>query len=114
MGEYFGANIFAGTPFETAPALEAKINITQSGNQATAKVEVAGHVFELTLHSLGEAELINRSPSDMAPFHQQGLERVAGSVELTVNGVSVPVTVPPMGISGGPAAVMTPCGVYAR
>lgn len=114
VGEYFGANIFAGTPFETAPALEAKINITQSGNQATARVEVANQVFELTLTSLGDAELINRSPSAMAPFHQQGLERVAGSVELTVNGVSVPVTVPPVGISGGPAAVMTPCGVYAR
>ena len=114
VGEYFGLNIFAGTPFEAAPVLEAKINITHMGNQSTARIETAGHVFELTLTSLGDAELINRSPSAMAPFAQQGLERVAGHAQLMVNGVEVAVTVPPVGISGGPAAVVTPCGLYAR
>lgn len=114
VGEYFGANIFAGTPFEKAPVLEAVIHITQSGNQATARVETAGHVFEVSLTSLADAELIHRSPSEMSPFFQQGLERAAGAAQLSVDGASVAVTVPPVGISGGPAAVATPCGVYAR
>jgi hypothetical protein len=77
-------------------------------------VEVGGHVFEASLHGLGAAELINRSPAATAPFQQQGLEKVAQSASLTVDGQSVNVIVPPVGISGGPAAVFSPCGIYAR
>jgi hypothetical protein len=114
VGAYFGANIFAGTPFENAPVLVASIDITHSGNQSTARVETSGFVFELSLQELGGSELIQRSPSAMAPFFQQGLERVAGAAALKINGESITVTVPPTGISGGPAAVVSPCGIYAR
>jgi len=114
VGAYFGANIFAGTPFENAPVLEAKIDITHQGDTASARVETAGHVFEVAFSGLGGAALIQRSPSAMAPFHQQGLERAAAGATLKVNGGDVAVTIPPVGISGGPAAVTSPCGVYAR
>jgi hypothetical protein len=114
VGAYFGANIFAGTPFENAPVLVAAIDITHSGDHSSARVETAGFVFELSLQDLGASELIQRSPSAMAPFFQQGLERVAGKAVLTINGETIAVTVPPTGISGGPAAVASPCGIYAR
>lgn len=114
VGAYFGANIFAGTPFENAPVLDAKIEITHEGDTASARVETAGHVFEVAFSGLAAAELIQRSPSEMAPFYQQGLERVATAATLKVDGADVAVTIPPVGISGGPAAVTSPCGVYAR
>lgn len=114
VGAYFGANIFAGTPFENAPVLVASIDITHSSGESTARVETSGFVFELSLQSLGGSELIQRSPSAMAPFFQQGLERVAGKATLSINGESIAVIVPPTGISGGPAAVTSPCGIYAR
>lgn len=114
VGAYFGANIFAGTPFENAPVLDAKIEIRHEGHQASARVETAGHVFEVAFDQLEAAELIQREPSAMAPFYQQGLERVAGSVSLKIDGSAVAISLPPVGISGGPAAVTSPCGVYAR
>jgi hypothetical protein len=114
VGAYFGANIFAGTPFANAPVLDAQIEIHHDGNQASARVETAGHVFEVAFDQLEAAELIQREPSAIAPFYQQGLERVAGSVSLKIDGSEVAITLPPVGISGGPAAVTSPCGVYAR
>lgn len=114
VAAYFGANIFAGTPFEQAPALEAEISITQEGDTASCRVAMAGHVFEVTLGGLGAAALINRAPSAMPPFAQQGLERVASQTTLRVNGQEVSHIVPPAGISGGPAAVFSPCGICAR
>lgn len=114
VGAYFGPKIFAGTPFENAPVLDAVITFSGEGDSASARVEVSGHVFEASLHGLGATELINRSPAATAPFQQQGLEKVAQSASLTVDGQSVNVIVPPVGISGGPAAVFSPCGIYAR
>jgi len=114
VGAYFGPKIFAGTPFESAPVLEAEITVRGEGDQATARVVVAGHTFETSLNGLGDAELISREPAPTAPFFQQGLERVAATASLTVDGQAVNVIVPPVGISGGPAAVFSPNGLYAR
>jgi hypothetical protein len=114
VGAYFGPKIFAGTPFENAPVLDATIDITIDGDTATARVETGGHVFMATLTGLAAAELINRAPGATSPFTQQGLERVPSSTTLTVDGAAVSVIVPPVGISGGPAAVVSPCGIYAR
>lgn len=114
VGAYFGSHIFAGTPFENAPVLDAKIDITIEGSTATARVETAGHVFVATLENLGDTGVIQRVPAAASPFTQQGLESAASSATLTVNGQNIPVIIPPMGISGGPAAVLSACGIYSR
>jgi len=115
VGAYFGPNIFAGTPFEQAPVTKADIRITTNlPGSASARVEVAGLVFEMTLSGLGSMETINRPPAAMPPFAQMGIEAVATKAELKVNGQPVTVIIPPIGISGGPAAVWAPSGIYAR
>jgi hypothetical protein len=115
VAAYFGPKIFAGTPFEQAPALTATIEIkTDLPKQVTSKVTVAGHTFEVTLSDLTALELINRPPGQMTPFTQQGPEAAAGKATLTVDGKPVSLILPPQGISGGAAAVWSPAGIYAR
>jgi hypothetical protein len=62
----------------------------------------------------GGLEHINRSPGGMTPFTQDVIEAVAGQVSLKVNGSPVSISVPPVGISGGPAAVYAATGLYVR
>jgi hypothetical protein len=50
----------------------------------------------------------------MPPFHQQGVEIHARKVSLKINGEAINIIVPPVGITGGPARVVSPNGVYAR
>jgi len=50
----------------------------------------------------------------MPPFYQQGVEIHAGKASLKVNGKAIDIIIPPVGISGGPASVVSPNGVYAR
>lgn len=114
VGKYFGPNIFAGTPFEQAPVLQASITVETSTESAVAKIAVAGFKIESRLSGLAAPELIQRAPAAMPPFFQQGVELAASKAELLVNGEKVSINVPPVGISGGPAAVVAPCGVYAR
>jgi hypothetical protein len=114
VGRYFGPRIFAGTPFENAPVLVAEFDFEIGPESAIARVTMAGHVFETTLSGLGPLLKVERSPIPAAPFFQQGAEAVASVSELRVDGNVVPIFVPPVGISGGPAAVVTPFGSYAR
>ncbi len=116
VGAYFGPKIFAGTPFEQAPAAVAEIEIKYDAaeKKATARCKVGDNVFEAELTELGEAYLINRAPAQMTPFHQQGVEAKAGKVVFKVNGAEVPLVLPPVGLSGGPAAVFAASGIYAR
>lgn len=114
VGAYFGPKIFAGTPFEKAPVLTAKIDTGINADTAWSRIEVGGFVFETRLTKLGASQLIQRAPAAMPPFWQQGVEINAGAAEFKVNGKPVPVIIPPTGISGGPAAVASPCGIYAR
>jgi len=114
VGAYFGKHIFAGTPFEHAPVLAAEITIVTEGGTACARVEVSGFVFETHLAELGQTALIQRAPLPTAPFHQQGLEIPAAHAGLKVNGEKIPLTLPPVGLTGGPCAVIAPCGIYAR
>ncbi len=115
IGKYFGPKIFAGTPFEQAPVLAANIEVwTKLPGSVGCKIKVGNLLFEATFSELGPLELISRAPSAMPPFHQQGLEAKAGKVSLKVNGKDIPLIVPPVGITGGPAAVWAPCGIYAR
>lgn len=114
VGAYFGAHIFNGTPFETAPVLTAEININVTAASATASCKVGEHLFEIELSQLSAPYLVDRKPSAMPPFYQQGVECEAAEVSIKINGAAIEFTLPPMGISGGPAAVVSPNGVYAR
>lgn len=114
IGAYFGKHIFAGTPFEGAPAIVGKIIIETSGDLATARVEIPGFVFESELSGFSEQTLVQRAPIATAPFHQQGLEAAASQVSFKVNGEKIDLVVPPIGITGGPCAVLSACGHYAR
>lgn len=114
VGPYFGPAIFADTPFAAAPVLRARIEITITADTARATVEVAGMELRTELSEFGPLALVHRAPATMTPFWQQGLERAAGRARLWVDGKEIPLLVPPVGISGGPAAVHAPCGLYAR
>jgi hypothetical protein len=114
VGKYFGPNIFAGTPFEAAPVLDATIDIQIHDDKAIATLAVAGHSFEVTMSGLSTPYLIDRKPSAMPPFYQQGVEIHATDVSLKVNEAAVNIIIPPIGITGGPASVVAPNGTYAR
>ena len=114
IGAYFGPHIFAGTPFEHAAVIEASIEIEKNETFARATVRVAGLVIQTELSAFGPSRLVNRSPSLMAPFEQQGLEASAGKARLWIDSKEISIIVPPLGMSGGPAAVWSPCGLYAR
>ncbi len=114
LSAYFGPNVFAGTPFEAAPALEGNIEVTTHlPEQVSVKITVAGFVIESTLSELGALEVADRAPGNL-PFHDHSIEAKANQVLLTVNGQALSLIVPPFGMSGGPAAVWSPCGSYSR
>ncbi|HVV82612.1 MAG TPA: hypothetical protein VHE35_06010 [Kofleriaceae bacterium] len=114
VAAYFGPNIFAGTPFEGAPALTGAIDVSWTGDGYSTHTEVGGHVFDVTMAKSAEAAPIDRPPAAMTPFHQQGTETGVGAVTVKVDGNPIELTVLPQGIAGGPGAVWAPCGVYSR
>lgn len=114
VGAYFGPNIFAGTPFENAPVLDAVINIDITESTAKSTCVVGGITFEVELTDFSDPYLIDRKPAAMPPFYQQGVEIHARKATLKVNGELINIIIPPVGISGGPASVVSPNGVYAR
>ncbi len=115
VARYFGPHIFAGTPFEHAPAIQAQITITTDlPGSVHARIEAAGFSFETQLAKLGNLTSIQRPPSPFTPFTQQALEAPAASATLKVNGEHIPMVVPSAGITGGPAAVWSPAGIYSR
>jgi hypothetical protein len=114
VGAYFGPHIFAGTPFEAAPVLMGTIEIEIGETSAKAKCVTGGYTFEVEMSEFSEPYLIDRKPAAMPPFYQQGVEIHARKATLKVNGEPVNIIIPPVGISGGPASVVSPNGVYAR
>ncbi len=114
VGAYFGKHIFAGTPFEDAPVIVGTIEIEISAEHAKAKVEIPGFTIKTHLAEFAPATLVARDPLATAPFHQQGLEAAAGHACFKINGEKVDLTVPPVGMTGGPCAVLAACGIYAR
>jgi hypothetical protein len=114
LGAYFARHIFAGTPFENAPALDGTIEIEYTAERATARVVVPNFVFETVLTGFSDTTMIDRTPSPMAPFRQQGLEAAAAQATLAVNGVDIQIVIPPVSITGGPGAVLASAGIYAR
>ena len=114
VGEYFGPNIFNGTPFEQAPVLTAEIKIDISADKATSVCKVSGYTFEVEMSDFSAPYLISREPAAMPPFHQQGVEIHARKTTLKINGELINLIIPPVGITGGPASVVSPNGIYAR
>ena len=114
VGAYFGPNIFAGTPFEAAPVLNGTIEIEIGQTTAKAKCVTGDYTFEVEMSDFSEPYLIDRKPAAMPPFYQQGVEIHAKKATLRVNGQTINIIIPPVGISGGPASVVSPNGVYAR
>ncbi len=114
VAKYFGPHIFAGTPFEQAPTLNAKIDIEISATSAVSKCQVGEYLFEVEFRDFSEPYLISREPAAMSPFTQQGVEIHAKKVVVKINGEVIDIIVPPVGITGGPASVVSPNGVYAR
>ncbi len=114
VGDYFGPKIFAGTPFEKAPTVMATFDIKYDAKGATAKVVAGGHTFECSMTDVGKPYLINRAMGSPMPFYQQGVEMTAGKTVLKVDDKEVTLFIPPVGIGGGPGAVVSVNGVYAR
>lgn len=114
VGDYFNTNIFAGTPFENAPTLIGDIKV-ESNFPETAKATVKIDGYEILLE-LGGFETIYRvsRQSPNLPFHDDSLEAKASNITLTINGENLKVIVPPIGMSGGPAAVFSAAGFYSR
>lgn len=113
VGDYFGANIFKGTPFESAPTIIANISIENDEYSATATVKIDGYKIVLHLSDLGETVRVSRQSPNL-PFHESALEAKAWKTKLTVNGEELSVIIPPVGMSGGPAAVFSATGIYSR
>ncbi len=108
VGAYFGPNIFAGTPFEGAPALDAEIEVEDGDGTVTARAQVAGHDFVVTMTGVGDATPVDRAAGNPMPFQDHSREAVAASATLTVNGEPVELT------SAGNGPIWSPCGVYTR
>jgi hypothetical protein len=114
VGKYFGPKIFAETVFEQIPVFKALITIQVLGAKAFSRCEVNGYVFELEMSGFSDPYLVHRSPTTLTPFWQQGIELSCTKSVLKVNGEVIDMIVPPIGITGGPASVMSPQGMYAR
>jgi hypothetical protein len=94
--------------------MKASIEVVVGPNGVGAKVIMGDHTFVWRLSGLGPLEKVERAPSAATPFWQQGLEAAAARATLEVDGQEVPLFLPPVGISGGPPALFSPVGLYAR
>ncbi len=115
VGSYFGPKIFAGTPFEQAPVHVAQIAIQRTGDNATAKITIGSTVIEASMSGFAEERMHDRAPMPpMVPFAQRVIEAVASKASVSLGGKAIPLTMLPVGISGGPATVWSTTGIYAR
>jgi hypothetical protein len=114
VGQYFGPHIFAGTPFENAPVLQAEFKFTLLAPQSAAvRIEVAGHIIESKLSGFNDLHPIERLAGAL-PFNERALEAAASRAELSFDGAPLSIIRPSSGMSGGPAAVWAACGMYWR
>ena len=114
VADYFGPNIFAGTPFESAPGLVAEINVTRGDSSCSAEVKVGDTHIAMTLGDLGPTIRSTRDASDHTPFTEQMLERIAGTASLQVNGEEIALSIPDATPGSAPPVAYTPTGIYSR
>jgi hypothetical protein len=114
VGEYFGPCLFASTPFEKAPVLQAEFKFTILAPQSAAvRLEVEGRVVQLKLSGFTDLHAVERL-ADALPFNERALEAAASRAELSLDGAPLSIIRPPSGMNGGPAAVWAPSGMYWR
>jgi hypothetical protein len=110
----FGPKIFAGTPFENAPALRGQIEVEVNyPSFARVRISVNGYEIVSELQNLGDIEAVDRQSSAL-PFRDRSLEAAAEKAVLRVNGEERSIILPPVGMSGGAPAVFSPTGIYFR
>jgi hypothetical protein len=114
LGAYYGPNIFAGTPFENMPVLEAEIEITETESLATATLKIEGFVIETTLSEFGPMEKIERPLGAPMPFTQQGVEAHARKATLKINGEEIALSALLYSLESGGSSVWSPGGTYTR
>ena len=114
IGAYFGPKIFAGTPFENLPVLKAKIEIEETPSMASAKIEIEGFVIETTLSDYEPMACVKREAGKPMPFVQQGVEALAKSAQLKVNGNIITLITLPYSEEMGGSSVWSPGGTYTR
>ncbi len=118
IGDYFGPHIFAGTAFEQAPVTQATPYFSFNDASTTASIEIPGLnlSIQVIMSRLSAPYKVDRDAGEnnTLPFFQQGIEQSAAQVELRINGTVQPITLPRIGITGGPPAVVAPCGIYGR
>ena len=115
IGSYFGPHIFVGTPFEKAPAIRAKIEVSiDFPKSARTIVTIGSDVIELTLSDFDDAQYYNRPTTAMTPFIQNVIEANAKKVAVQYNHKTITVILPPQGIGGGLPACYSATGLYVR
>jgi hypothetical protein len=114
VGAYFGPKIFAGTPFESLPVLQATIEIEETETAASATIRFEGFEIAVTLSGFGPLQRIDRPVGAPMPFYQQGVECHATECALTVNGESIALVSLPYSLENGGSSVWSPGGTYSR
>ena len=113
VGAYFGPHIFAGTPFENAPVLQAEFDFSiEPLSSASTRIMVEGHVIEVQLNGLSALESVDSPPGTM-PFHDRSLMSAASNASLKFDGNEIPLVLASPSV-GGAAAVHSACGIYQR
>lgn len=112
VGAYFGPNIFAGTPFATAPHLPAIIGVNidyVAQRRVSARIETAGHIFEVEFPELGDLEHEQRPPvTGFSPFNQDVVvAKLKSGPRLKVDGS-------PVNLTGAVGSEYAATGLYSR
>ena len=111
LGQYYGPNIFKGTPFEQAPVFKAEISLKiDFPNKVKAKIVVAKHTIELELSDFDAAQYYDR-PGGM-PFHQNVIEAKAKKAVFKFDHKIIAGELQPEGMAGGLPACYAPTGIY--
>lgn len=114
MNAWLAAKLFAGTPFAAAAPMAGAVNVRTNAFGGSVSINTGRLSIETDLSGPGSVQIIHRAPGPATPFYQQGVEIAMQSARLAVDGAPVPVTLPHASITGGPPAMLTPTGIYAR
>lgn len=114
VANYFGPNVFADTPFENAPALEARISVTHNEHSCAADITIGETSIQVTMDHLAHTTRASRQPNEENPFTQHVLERPTNSATLCINGETQNIVIPPSPENNPPSSAFTPTGIYSR
>jgi hypothetical protein len=89
------------------------VTLSLSQKRASVRVAIAGFIIESSLSGLGRLRSADR-PAGNLPFAEHAIEAKAATAEVIINDRPLTIILPPAGMSGGPAAVYSATGFYAR